>query len=199
MYGVVEDPKYEAAWKTGPEYQFIDDVGFPQKLEDWQKAGANYAMHVARRPEAAQAGRRMELHADRRERNARRALAERQEGPRVRALDAAWNKLRDSGKWKDAPDYGKTADRPHRAAGPRQRLLVPQRQAEAAPVRIAPTFCSKPCNSRATGSTADPLTARCPRPIVPMHCHREPTAEPCERRARIAGAFGSKQSATRWR
>ncbi len=34
MYGVVEDPKYKAAWMTGPEYQFIDDVGFPQKLED---------------------------------------------------------------------------------------------------------------------------------------------------------------------
>ena len=24
----------------------------------------------------------------------------------------AWNKLRDSGKWKDAPDYGKTATGP---------------------------------------------------------------------------------------
>jgi len=44
---VVEDKKYDAAWKTGPEYQFIDDVGFPDKLEPWQLAGANYAMHVA--------------------------------------------------------------------------------------------------------------------------------------------------------
>ena len=31
MYGVVEDPKYDAAWKTGPEYQLIDDVGFPHQ------------------------------------------------------------------------------------------------------------------------------------------------------------------------
>jgi hypothetical protein len=46
MYGVVEDPKYKTAWMTGPEYQFIDDVGFPEKLEEWQKAAANYAMHV---------------------------------------------------------------------------------------------------------------------------------------------------------
>ena len=46
MYGVVEDRKYDAAWKTGPEYQFIDDVGFPEKLEPWQLAGANYAMHL---------------------------------------------------------------------------------------------------------------------------------------------------------
>ena len=46
MYGVVEAPKYKTAWMTGPEYQFIDDVGFPEKLEEWQKAAANYAMHV---------------------------------------------------------------------------------------------------------------------------------------------------------
>ena len=46
MYGVVEDPKYQAAWETGPEYQFIDDVGWPGKLEEWQKAGADYVLHV---------------------------------------------------------------------------------------------------------------------------------------------------------
>jgi hypothetical protein len=45
-YGVVEDPKHKAAWETGPEYQFIDDIGWPGKLEEWQKAGANYAMHA---------------------------------------------------------------------------------------------------------------------------------------------------------
>ena len=45
-YGVVEEPRYKAAWETGPEYQFIDDVGWPGKLEEWQKAGADYAMHV---------------------------------------------------------------------------------------------------------------------------------------------------------
>lgn len=46
VYSVVEDPKYKAAWHTGPEYQFLDDVGFPDKLEPWQLTGANYAMHV---------------------------------------------------------------------------------------------------------------------------------------------------------
>jgi hypothetical protein len=46
LYGVIESPKYEAAWETGPEYQLIDDVGFPEKLEEWQKAGADYAMHL---------------------------------------------------------------------------------------------------------------------------------------------------------
>lgn len=44
IYGVVEDPKYDAPWKTGPEYQLIDDIGFPQKLQPSQTAGSNYAM-----------------------------------------------------------------------------------------------------------------------------------------------------------
>jgi len=38
---------YNAAYETGPEYQLIDDAGFPGKLEEWQQAGANYAMHNA--------------------------------------------------------------------------------------------------------------------------------------------------------
>ncbi|WP_242696218.1 3-keto-disaccharide hydrolase [Longitalea luteola] len=30
---------------TGPEYQLIDDEGYPHKLEAWQKSGADYAMY----------------------------------------------------------------------------------------------------------------------------------------------------------
>ncbi len=38
MYNVTEEAK--AAYLTsGPEYQLIDDEGFPDKLEDWQKTG----------------------------------------------------------------------------------------------------------------------------------------------------------------
>ena len=47
MYHVVEDQKYHAPYETGPEYQMIDDVDFPEKLEDWQKTGADYAMNTA--------------------------------------------------------------------------------------------------------------------------------------------------------
>ncbi len=36
-----------AAYETGPEYQIIDDTGFPGKLEVWQQTGANYALHPA--------------------------------------------------------------------------------------------------------------------------------------------------------
>ncbi|MCF8234656.1 MAG: DUF1080 domain-containing protein [Bacteroidales bacterium] len=38
---------YLTVYATGPEYQLIDDIGFPHKLEEWQKTGANYAMHNA--------------------------------------------------------------------------------------------------------------------------------------------------------
>ncbi len=39
--------EFDAAYLSGPEYQIIDDKNFPQKLEDWQKTGANYAMNPA--------------------------------------------------------------------------------------------------------------------------------------------------------
>lgn len=46
FYGVVEDG-FESAYQTGPEYQLIDDVNFPEELEDWQQCGADYAMYPA--------------------------------------------------------------------------------------------------------------------------------------------------------
>jgi len=47
LYHVVERPEYKVPYVTGPEFQLIDDIGFPQKLEEWQMAGADYAMYVA--------------------------------------------------------------------------------------------------------------------------------------------------------
>lgn len=44
MYLVTE--AYDHPFESGPEYQLIDDEGFPEKIEDWQKTGANYAMNV---------------------------------------------------------------------------------------------------------------------------------------------------------
>jgi hypothetical protein len=45
MYMVTE--QYPAAYLSGPEYQIIDDKNFPEKLENWQMTGANYAMDPA--------------------------------------------------------------------------------------------------------------------------------------------------------
>ena len=47
LYNAAEGEKYHAAYETAPEYQLIDDIGFPQKLEEWQQTGADYAMYTA--------------------------------------------------------------------------------------------------------------------------------------------------------
>lgn len=44
MYMVTEDN--EASYESGPEYQLIDDSGYPEKLKDKQLSGANYDMHA---------------------------------------------------------------------------------------------------------------------------------------------------------
>ena len=109
MYGVVEDPKYKTAWLTGPEYQLIDDVGFPEKLEEWQKAAANYAMHVPNDQKQLKpvgewnstkivvSGKHVEHWL-----NGKKVLE-------FERWSDDWKKRRDSGKWKDAPDYGLAA------------------------------------------------------------------------------------------
>ncbi len=45
LYLVKEDSAY--SYLSGPEYQIIDDVNFPEKLEDWQHTAASYAMYAA--------------------------------------------------------------------------------------------------------------------------------------------------------
>ncbi|MCR9062954.1 MAG: DUF1080 domain-containing protein [Cytophagales bacterium] len=49
VYKVLEDPSNEALFQTyasGPEYQLIDDEGYPGELEEGQKTGANYALQA---------------------------------------------------------------------------------------------------------------------------------------------------------
>ena len=51
LYHVVEHPKFDVPYVTGPEYQLIDVEGWeeahaPTKLEEWQKIGVDYAMHL---------------------------------------------------------------------------------------------------------------------------------------------------------
>ena len=47
FYHVVERPRVSVPYATGPEYQLLDNDGFPFPLEDWQLAAADYAMYVA--------------------------------------------------------------------------------------------------------------------------------------------------------
>ena len=51
LYHVVEGPRFNVPYVTGPEYQLIDVEGWeeanaPTKLEEWQKIGVDYAMYL---------------------------------------------------------------------------------------------------------------------------------------------------------
>lgn len=107
MYHVVEDKKYQAPYETGPEYQVMDDIGFPQKLENWQQAGADYAMSPANdQKKLMPAG----------EWNSSKIvynnghLEHWLNGEKIVESDTnseAWKKQRAEGKWKDFPDYAR--------------------------------------------------------------------------------------------
>jgi hypothetical protein len=106
MYHVIENPKYQAPYETGPEYQIIDDVGFPQKLEEWQKAGADYAMYLPNEKKKLKpVG----------EWNSSKIVFNKGHvehwlnGEKIvefQAWNEEWNKKKKEGKWKDFPDYG---------------------------------------------------------------------------------------------
>lgn len=106
MYHVVEGDKYKAPYETGPEYQMIDDIDFPEKLEDWQKTGADYAMHLANSSKKLNpAGEWNNSKIIFKKGKAEHWL----NGSKIvefTAWDTDWIKLKTTGKWKDFPDYG---------------------------------------------------------------------------------------------
>ena len=103
LYHVQETHK--EAYETGPEYQMIDDLGYEGKLENWQKSGADYAMHPPSMLAAKPAG----------EYNHTLIKVE---GAHITqwlngmvvadfyAWTPEWEKLKANGKWKDYPEYG---------------------------------------------------------------------------------------------
>jgi len=105
MYHVVEDKKYKAPYETGPEYQIIDDIGFPGKLEEWQKAGADYAMKLPNDKKKLQPVGSW---------NSSKIVFNNGHvehwlnGEKIIDFEVGmeeWNKEKTTGKWKDYPDY----------------------------------------------------------------------------------------------
>lgn len=107
LYHVVENPKFAVPYVTGPEYQLIDNLGFPQPLEEWQKTAADYAMHI---PDSSKliikpAG----------EWNTSKIVFDNGHvehwlnGEKVIEFEAwtdDWFARKNSGKWENAPEYG---------------------------------------------------------------------------------------------
>jgi 3-keto-disaccharide hydrolase len=105
IYMVTE--QYPASYLSGPEYQIIDDNNFPEKLENWQKTAANYAMNPAPDAVPNPVG----------EWNHTRIVVNRGHvehwlnGKKVVEYELwtdEWKKNKMAGKWKDAPGYGQS-------------------------------------------------------------------------------------------
>lgn len=103
LYHVKEDQS--ASYLSGPEYQLIDDEGFPEKLEEWQKTAADYAMYPTTSRPVKPVG----------EFNTTRIVvngAHREHwlnGVKVVEFEAwtdDWNERKSKGKWKDVAAYG---------------------------------------------------------------------------------------------
>jgi hypothetical protein len=104
----IQEGNYNAIYETGPEYQIIDDLGYPEPLADWQRTGANYGMHPPGDSKIKPAG----------EWNSSRIVVE---GNHVEhwlnglkvveyvRWDESWYKSVEEGKWKDYPDYARSA------------------------------------------------------------------------------------------
>ncbi len=95
----------KAIYESGPEYQILDDIGWPDKLHNDQYSGADYGMHA---PQNAVAK-------DVNDWNQARIIVN---GTHVQHYlngvkvvdyqlwDADWKVLKEKGKWKDFPYYG---------------------------------------------------------------------------------------------
>ena len=107
FYHIKEGSDYKSPYYTAPEYQLIDDVGFPGNLELWQQTGADYAMHPAdgEKKRLNPAG----------EWNSTRIIFDDGHvqhwlnGKKIVEFDVwtdEWKSLKENGKWKDYPEYG---------------------------------------------------------------------------------------------
>lgn len=109
IYRVVEAPEYSATYVTGPEYQLLDDQGFPQELKPNQYAGSNYDMRAPSKKVARPAG----------QWNKTRIVVNRNHvehwlnGAKVVEYELgseSWKLRVETSKWKDYPDYGKAEE-----------------------------------------------------------------------------------------
>lgn len=95
----------KAIYESGPEYQLLDDKGWPDKLHDDQYSGANYGMHAPNNAVVKNSN----------EWNQTRIIVD---GTHVQHFlngvkvvdyylwDTDWKSRKENGKWKDYPYYG---------------------------------------------------------------------------------------------
>jgi hypothetical protein len=106
IFQVAEDPKYKFPYETGPEFQVIDHENWPDKLEDWQINGANYAMYPPMAKPYKPLGEWNQLFLYVKGNDVTQILNGVVVVKYVKNSDE-WKKLRNSGKWSAYPDWGK--------------------------------------------------------------------------------------------
>jgi hypothetical protein len=106
IFQIKEDPKYKYPYETGPEFQIIDHENWPDKLEDWQINGANYAMYppLAKPYKPVGEWNHLFLVVDG---NSVTQMLNDVIVVKYEKNSEEWNKLRNSGKWSAFPDWGK--------------------------------------------------------------------------------------------
>ena len=106
IFQVSEDTIYKFPYETGPEFQIIDQDNWPDRLEDWQKCGANYAMYppLVKPYKALGEWNHILLVVD--GNNVTQILNGEIVVKYIKNSEE-WTKLRNSGKWSGFPDYGK--------------------------------------------------------------------------------------------
>jgi len=106
IFQVKEDTLYQFPYETGPEFQVIDQENWPDKLEDWQTCGANYAMYPPRVKPYKPVGEwnRLLIVVNG---NKVTHILNGEVTVEYEKYSDEWTKLRNSGKWASFPDYGK--------------------------------------------------------------------------------------------
>ncbi len=106
IFQVQEDTTYKYPYETGPEFQVIDHVNWPDSLENWQICAANYAMYPPKIVDFKPFGEWNRILLVVNENHVTQII----NGELAVEYDKysdEWNALRESGKWADYPDYGK--------------------------------------------------------------------------------------------
>lgn len=101
----VMERDYLTVYATGPEYQIIDDFGFPQLLKEWQQAGADYAMYKPAEKELKPVGEYNSSKIKVLNKNVEYWL----NGKKIVEYELwsdDWKEHKQNSKWKDYPSYG---------------------------------------------------------------------------------------------
>lgn len=107
IYHVVEAPAFATPYLTGPEYQLLDVPNFDGALEEWQKLGVDYAMHL---PDQS----KMDVNPYGEWNNSKIVFDNGHvehwlNGVKILEFEAwtkDWFERKNSGKWANAPEYG---------------------------------------------------------------------------------------------